>query len=145
MTQELLEYAIQVALIAHRHQTDKAGLPYILHPLRVMNAVREFGLAAMAVAVLHDVLEDSSTPDALDGLLTTQLPAEVLAAVRLLTRRADVPYEQYLAALKDVALARLVKIADVKDNLGRVDALPPQQAERARAKYTAALRFLVEG
>ena len=34
MTQ--LEKAIQIALTAHKGQTDKAGAHYILHPLRVM-------------------------------------------------------------------------------------------------------------
>jgi len=31
-----LEKAILIALEAHQGQTDKAGEPYILHPLRVM-------------------------------------------------------------------------------------------------------------
>lgn len=51
-----LELAIQLAAAAHNDQTDKAGQPYILHPLRVMLAMatEEERLAA----VLHDVLED---------------------------------------------------------------------------------------
>ena len=31
-----LERAIAIAATAHAGQTDKAGAPYILHPLRVM-------------------------------------------------------------------------------------------------------------
>lgn len=34
-----LERAIEIAARAHAGQTDKAGQPYILHPLRVMLAV----------------------------------------------------------------------------------------------------------
>ena len=34
-----LEKAIELAARAHAGQLDKAGLPYILHPLRVMLAV----------------------------------------------------------------------------------------------------------
>ena len=32
----MLEKAIQIAAKAHEGQKDKAGQPYILHPLRVM-------------------------------------------------------------------------------------------------------------
>lgn len=31
-----LQRAIEIAAEAHREQTDKAGAPYLLHPLRVM-------------------------------------------------------------------------------------------------------------
>jgi (p)ppGpp synthase/HD superfamily hydrolase len=51
-----LERAIAIAAEAHAGQTDKAGAPYILHPLRMM-----MGLTSdeeRIVAVLHDVCED---------------------------------------------------------------------------------------
>ena len=35
--QDLLDKAIALAKIAHAGQVDKAGSPYIGHPLRVMN------------------------------------------------------------------------------------------------------------
>jgi (p)ppGpp synthase/HD superfamily hydrolase len=37
----MLERAIETAVVAHVGQTDKNDEPYILHPLRVMFAVRE--------------------------------------------------------------------------------------------------------
>ena len=49
--------AISIAATAHADQFDKAGEPYILHPLRVMFAVQ--GFKAQTAAVLHDVLEDT--------------------------------------------------------------------------------------
>lgn len=52
-----LATAIQVALAAHAGQQDKAGQPYILHPLRLM--LRMSTPEEMIVAVLHDVVEDS--------------------------------------------------------------------------------------
>jgi (p)ppGpp synthase/HD superfamily hydrolase len=57
-----LSDAILLATMAHKDQIDKAGLPYILHPLHVMQAVIQTqgpGEVAMA-AVLHDVVEDCS-------------------------------------------------------------------------------------
>jgi (p)ppGpp synthase/HD superfamily hydrolase len=34
-----IEKALQIAAKAHEVQKDKSGLPYILHPLRVMQKV----------------------------------------------------------------------------------------------------------
>lgn len=59
-----LSIAIAEAADAHRHQVDRRGEPYILHPLRIMTAVRAagYGEAFQIVAVLHDVLEDTYVP-----------------------------------------------------------------------------------
>ena len=51
-----LEKAIAIAAEAHAGATDKAGAPYILHPLRVMLKVNS--PEERIVAVLHDVVED---------------------------------------------------------------------------------------
>ena len=51
-----IETAIAVALGAHRGQKDKAGAPYILHPLRLMLQMETED--EMLAAVLHDVIED---------------------------------------------------------------------------------------
>ena len=39
---QLLEKALKVAIMAHEGQIDKAGQPYIFHPLRVMNKCARF-------------------------------------------------------------------------------------------------------
>ncbi len=58
-----LNQAIKIAVDAHSGQKDKAGQPYILHPLRVMlsikGALAEFVTDCRVVAVLHDVIEDT--------------------------------------------------------------------------------------
>ena len=48
-----LERAIEIAARGHAGQTDKAGAPYILHPLRVM--LRLADEAGRIAAILHDV------------------------------------------------------------------------------------------
>ncbi len=58
----MLEKAIRIAVQAHDGQRDKAGNPYILHPLQLrlqMDTPEE-----MMVAVLHDVVGDSSNRQA---------------------------------------------------------------------------------
>ena len=67
-----IEDAIVLATESHRGQTDKAGLPFILHPLRVMASFLASGDGdARMVAVLHDVIEDSDVTCAM--LLETGL------------------------------------------------------------------------
>jgi (p)ppGpp synthase/HD superfamily hydrolase len=51
-----LERAIAIAAEAHAGQTDKAGAPYLLHPLRMMMGLTS--IEERIVAVLHDVCED---------------------------------------------------------------------------------------
>lgn len=53
----MLERAIDIAVKAHAGQLDKAGEPYILHPLRVMLSCTSED--ARIVGVLHDVVEDT--------------------------------------------------------------------------------------
>ena len=52
-----LERAIIIAAEAHTGQVDKAGVSYILHPLRLMLQMKTD--VERIVAVLHDVVEDS--------------------------------------------------------------------------------------
>ncbi len=44
----LIETALGIALDAHRGQTDKAGAPYITHPLRMMMRMESETLQAAA-------------------------------------------------------------------------------------------------
>ena len=78
-----LEDAIALAVEAHRGQTQKAGQPYILHPLRVM--FRCDSEMERIVAVLHDVVED--TGRTFDDLRRLGYSEEVLAALDCVTKR----------------------------------------------------------
>lgn len=108
-----LERAIVIAAEAHAGQTDKAGEPYVLHPLRVMQRVERE--AARIAAVLHDVVED--TPWTLDGLAAEGFREEVVSAVDALTRREGEIYLDFCRRAAEDPVARLVKLADLEDNL----------------------------
>jgi hypothetical protein len=110
---------------------DKEGLPYILHPLRVMNQVR--GEEAQIVAVLHDVVEDTKVT--LDDLRHAGFSASVLAAIQCVTHRKDEPYADYVVACKHNPIARQVKLGDLADNC-RLDRaiLRPQRLQRDLAR-----------
>jgi (p)ppGpp synthase/HD superfamily hydrolase len=109
----LLEKAIQIALEAHRGQTDRSGQPYILHPLRVMLRTRTE--EARIVAVLHDVVEDSNWT--LETLRREGFPEEIVGAVDALTKREGEPYEDLVNRAAADPLASEVKLADLEDNM----------------------------
>ena len=52
-----IERAVEIAARAHAGQVDKAGMPYLFHPLRVMLSVST--PEERMAAVLHDVVEDT--------------------------------------------------------------------------------------
>lgn len=123
-----LERAIVIATEAHQGAVDKAGAPYILHPLRVMLRVTD--PHARMAAVLHDVVEDSDWT--LDRLRAEGFHQDVLAAVDGLTRRSDETYEQFVDRAGRHPIARLVKLADIEDNLDLSRIAQPTEKDYAR-------------
>jgi len=138
-----LNAAIAVALKAHANQLDKAGQPYILHPLRVMMAVESPSLeSARIVSVLHDVVEDSEwTVEGLAGEL--DLTPDEQAALRLLTHADEEDYAQYIERVATDPLAKAVKLADLRDNLDvtRLAQVTDKDAKRI-SKYLRSLHRL---
>ncbi|WP_338869845.1 HD domain-containing protein [Myxococcus stipitatus] len=136
-----LEDAIALAVEAHRGQRDKAGQPYVLHPLRLMLKLETE--EERTVAVLHDVVED--TPWTLERLRERGYPEPVLRALEGLTRRKDESYEAFIERLRPDALARRVKLADLEDNMDvrRLTAVTAKDTERL-ARYRAAWARLRE-
>ena len=133
------EDAVSIAARAHRGQTDKAGAPYLLHPLRMM--LRMDTEAAMMAAVLHDVVED--TEWTLERLREAGFSDEVLEAVDCLTHREGESYEEFVKRVRTNPIARQVKIADLEDNMNvrRINQIGPRDLERLE-KYHRAWRVL---
>lgn len=123
-----LEDAVAIAALAHKGQPDKAGNPYLLHPLRMMMQMKSE--AAMMVAVLHDVVED--TDWTLDQLRERGFSEEVLTAVDCVTNRSGESYEKFIERVQTNPIAREVKIADLEDNMNirRISELRPKDLER---------------
>lgn len=134
-----LERAIEIAVRAHAGQVDKARQPYILHPLRVMFAVKS--LHERMAAVLHDVVEDTTIT--LDDLRSEGFPTEVLEAIRALTKTKG---EARIAAAQRAAenpIARVVKLADVMDNMDLSRISRPTEEDYARIKVYEQVRELL--
>jgi (p)ppGpp synthase/HD superfamily hydrolase len=127
--------AIAIAAQAHQDQYDKAGAPYILHPLRMM--LRMSSETEMMVAILHDVVEDTDwTPDQLRqaGFLE-----EIVQAVECLTHRDRETYDEFIARVRTNAIASKVKLADLEDNMDmrRLYTLTEKDAERLHKYHRA--------
>jgi len=137
----LIEKSLTIALRAYTGKTDKAGRDYIHHPLRLMAKMTSD--SEMAVALLHDVIEDSDITAA--DLLAEGIPSEVVEAVLCLTKQAGENYSEFVLRAKQNTLARKVKLADIEDNINVLRLLTLRDTDLARvAKYHAAWQLLKE-
>lgn len=139
---ELTQKAYVIACTAHSGQVDKAGKPYICHPLAV--AEQMVDEATTAVAFLHDVLEDNKNFSAQD-LLELGIPAEVVENVVYLTRPEGISYMDYIRSLKGKPISMAVKLADLRHNsdLSRLPVVTDKDQERVK-KYQKAIKILTE-
>lgn len=160
-----LDDVIALATFAHRNQHDKAGMPYIEHPLRVMRSVQQQGAMpyVQMAAVLHDVTEDTAFTS--DMLLELGVPEASVRLVNLLDRDASkrrweetcaqykrefgrdwhvTADEYYYYYISEVPEAVTIKNADIDDNTQqwRLVYLPEDTQNRLKAKYHAARKQL---
>jgi len=101
--------------------------------------------AAKIAAVLHDVVEDSDGKVTVVDLGRFGYSEEVIKAVELLSRRSSDTYEQFIERLLPNPIARMVKRADLEDNMDvrRVPAVGERERERL-ARYRAAWARVVQ-
>jgi (p)ppGpp synthase/HD superfamily hydrolase len=137
--EQLLARALEIAVAAHAGQTDRQGLPYITHPLRVMARVQS--TKEKIVAVLHDVVEDP--PWTLQQLREAGFPPDIVHAIDCVTKREGELYEDFVTRSASDAIALRVKLADLEDNMDirRQKQISAQDLERFN-KYLLAYHRL---
>lgn len=139
----LLSKAIAIAAKAFEYQTDKAGEPYILHCLYVMNHVYPQSDNILRIcAVLHDLLEDCPEWD-LDGLEQEGFPDEVLGVLDLLTHKPGISYYKYIDGLLVSERAVKIKMADLEHNSSilRLKGISGKDIQRIEKYHKAYLRL----
>ncbi len=109
-----LGIAISVTASAFKDKVDKGGAPYILHCLRVMNAVKHLGKSAMCMAVMHDIVEDIE--HTLDSLSHLGFSHEIVSGINHLTHREGEEYDDYIKRCGLHPIAKEIKKADLRDN-----------------------------
>jgi len=141
--EEMMSAALKLATEAHKGQVDKAGSPYIVHPVGVAKIVTS--KIEKTVALLHDVVEDTYLT--LDDLRREGFTEEVVIAVMLLTKIRDENFNiyRYLRDLKLNEIARAVKIADLSDNMDISRIPDPTDKDHKRVeKYKKQREFLMD-
>lgn len=139
--QEQLSAAIEIAVKAHNGQTDKYGLPYIGHVLRVCYAGHT--MEEKIIGALHDVVED--TDWTLSALKKEGFPQPIIDGVDAMTKRDGEEYEDYLERLEKNPVAVRVKLNDLSDNMDirRINELNDIAIKNLR-KYLKAYKRLTE-
>ena len=137
----LLASAIALAAKAHENQVDRGGKAYILHPLRMMMRLRTNDEELMAIAILHDVVED--THYGLEDLIFKGYSTRVVDGVRALTRIETETYDEFIKRCAMNPDAKIVKREDLRDNsdITRLKGLRQKDFERLE-KYSRAFIYL---
>ena len=135
--------AMQIAYAAHQGQTDKAGVPYIFHPIHLAEQMEDE--ITCCAALLHDTVEDTAVTA---EMLAAEFPEEILEAVKLLTHDPDTDYFDYVRRIRSNPIALKVKLADLAHNsdVSRFSgvAVPQDRIGYFRDKYTKAKAILLE-
>jgi (p)ppGpp synthase/HD superfamily hydrolase len=116
-------------------------MPYVFHHFHLAEQMQTE--ETTIVALLHDVVED--TEYTLEDLAAMGFDPAVIDALKLLTHDEEVPYMDYVRAIKDHPIAKAVKLADLRHNsdLSRLDTVDEKALAR-REKYLKALALLEE-
>jgi guanosine-3',5'-bis(diphosphate) 3'-pyrophosphohydrolase len=133
---ELIDKAFKIANEAHWNMRRKSGEPYIIHPISVAKIVnQEIGLGAksIAVALLHDVVEDteysledverdfgSKIASLIDGL--TKISGTYNKETSSSMQAEN--FRKMLLTLSDDLRVILIKIADRLHNMRTLDSMP---------------------
>ena len=134
-----LERAISIAALAHAGQVDKAGQPYILHPLRVM--LRLNTAEERIAAILHDVVEDTDV--SLAQLTAEGFSEKVVSAIEALTKRPGETRMEAAARAAVNPIARIVKLSDNSENMDLSRINNPTEKDFARLKEYEQVRNLL--
>ena len=108
-----LALAISITSVAFEKKLDKAGEPYILHCLRVMNATVGDECTKCA-SVMHDLVEDTEYTFA--DLSKLGFSDKTIGLLHLLTHQKETPYDEYIKAISVSNEATEIKLRDLEDN-----------------------------
>lgn len=131
--------AVKLIYEKHKNQYDKAGMPYVLHPLHVAEQMPDE--YRTTVALLHDVVEDTDVT--FEDLQKMGYPEEVIEALKCLTHPLNVDYFDYVKNIGLNPIATDVKLADLRHNsdLSRLNEVTDWDLIRV-AKYKKCIEYL---
>ena len=125
---------------AHKGQSRMSGEPYICHPVEVALILSQMrmDMSSIVAAILHDVIEDTTTEKT---QLADQFGSEVAELVDGVSKLANLDFQSraeahaenfrkmMLAMVKDIRVI-IIKLADRLHNMRTLDAMPPDKRRR---------------
>ena len=111
---EMLSKIIVIATNAHAGQFDKAGLPYIMHPMTVMYLLNSDDEELNCGAIGHDLFEDTDVTAA--DLREEDISERVIDMIYGVTKMPGESYEEYKAKVKAHPDRIKIKKADLRHN-----------------------------
>jgi (p)ppGpp synthase/HD superfamily hydrolase len=119
--------------------------PYIKHLERVADRAWDFGDIEIyaIVGLLHDILEDTECKP--EDILAAGFNVVVVEAVQAITHNKGESYDDYIHRVKLDGVARMVKIADLLDNIEHCLFYGNDKYRHLLPKYIKALDFLSQG
>ncbi len=140
VNEALLNKAYVYAMQKHGHQKRASGDPYFSHPLEVAAILTDMHMdeATIAVALLHDTIEDTSaTRQEIDQLFGQDLGRLVegltkLKKLDLVSKKAEQAenLRKLLLAIAQDVRVLLVKLADRMHNMRTLDHMAPEKRLR---------------
>ena len=140
VNEALLNKAYVYAMQKHGHQKRASGDPYFSHPLEVAAILTDMHLdeATVAVALLHDTIEDTSaTRHEIDELFGADMGRLVegltkLKKLDLVSKKAEQAenLRKLLLAISEDVRVLLVKLADRLHNMRTLDHVPQEKRLR---------------
>lgn len=132
---DLIYKALEISSELFKHDTDKGGLPYMLHLFYVYRHV--YTKEEKVIALLHDIMEDKDVSK--KDLLEIGFSNKIVDDINILTRKKDMDYKAYIDKIVREASkeALEVKLADLKNNidLTRIKNPTVKDYERVEKRY----------
>jgi (p)ppGpp synthase/HD superfamily hydrolase len=111
---EMLSRMLALAVAKHNNQFDRGGVPYILHPLKVMHYINSTDEELQCIALGHDLVEDTDTT--WQDLANAGMSERVIKGIEVLTKRLGETYDDYRMRILESRDAMIVKMADLRHN-----------------------------
>ena len=136
---KMTKEAMKIAFKAHVKQVDKAGIPYIYHPIYVAEKMNDED--STIVALLHDVIEDTNIT--INNLKDIGFNEKIVEALKILTHDKNDDYYTYINKISTNDIATKVKIVDLEHNMKieRLNKITLEDLERVK-KYKKCQDFL---
>ena len=135
--------AIALSATAHADQTDKGSMPYFLHANKVAYYLKSTDQELMAIAYLHDVVEDCGVT--YSDLHSIRMSERVIEGVRCMTKIPGETNEEYMVRLESNVDAVRVKLADLRHNsdIRRLKGVTDKDIARMTKYHKMSMRLTV--